>query len=107
MSRPVAVVIGQALELEKLPVIDFWKEGAHVVCADFDSSSSAKPQMNWYRKLVGIGVAGTGLSSCGPTLARTANMTDRDSVHRLFDDVVLAYGGMDTLIVTAEFSPSG
>ena len=28
-------------------------------------------------------------------------MTDRDSVHRLFDDVVLAYGGMDTLIVTA------
>ena len=110
MSRQVAVVIGAGSGIGKATCHRLLKEGASVICADFDSSSSAKTADELVQKVgLGIGVAGTDLRSCGPTLARTVNMTDRDSVHSLFDDVVLAYGGMDTLIVTAGifFPPDG
>jgi NAD(P)-dependent dehydrogenase (short-subunit alcohol dehydrogenase family) len=50
---------------------------------------------------VGIGVAGTGLSGCGPALGLAANITDRASVRRMFDQVALAYGGFDSICVTA------
>ena len=102
MSRQVAVVIGAGSGIGKATCHRLLKEGAHVVCADFDSSSSVKTADELVQKVgLGIGVSGTGLSSCGPTLARTANMTDRESVRSLFDDVLMAYGGMDSLIVTA------
>ena len=102
MSRQVAVVIGAGSGIGKATCHRLLKEGAHVVCADFDSSSSARTADELVQKVgLGIGVSGTGLSSCGPPLARTANMTDRESVRSLFDDVLMAYGGMDSLIVTA------
>ncbi|HET7535225.1 MAG TPA: SDR family oxidoreductase, partial [Candidatus Didemnitutus sp.] len=56
---------------------------------------------------VGIGVAGTGLSNCGPALGLGANITDRASIRKMLDDVALAYGGFDSICVTAGiFVPS-
>jgi len=49
----------------------------------------------------GIGVAGTGLSGCGPALGLAVDITNRASVQALFGQVVLAYGGLDNIIVTA------
>jgi NAD(P)-dependent dehydrogenase (short-subunit alcohol dehydrogenase family) len=49
----------------------------------------------------GIGVAGTGISNCGPAVAVSCDITNRSSVRRMLEDTVLAYGGLDSLVVTA------
>ncbi len=50
---------------------------------------------------MGIGVAGTGISACGPAIGLGVNITDRASVRAMLDQIVLAYGGIDNLVVTA------
>ena len=102
MSRQVAVVIGAGSGIGKSVCHRLLKEGSHVVCADANSLAAKTTAEELVKKVgVGIGVAGSGLSTCGPTLASSADMTNRESLSRLFEDVVLAYGGMDTLIITA------
>jgi NAD(P)-dependent dehydrogenase (short-subunit alcohol dehydrogenase family) len=49
----------------------------------------------------GIGVAGSGLSHCGPAIGLSCNVTDRDSVMKMFADVLFAYGGLDSVVITA------
>src|SRR5207344_1163478 len=49
----------------------------------------------------GIGVAGTGISNCGPAIGLGCDITDRASVVRMLEDVVIAYGGLDAVVVTA------
>jgi len=46
-------------------------------------------------------VAGTGISGCGPAIGLGVDVTQRASVQALFEQVVLAYGGLDNVIVTA------
>jgi rhamnulose-1-phosphate aldolase/alcohol dehydrogenase len=102
MSRQVAVVIGAGSGIGKSVCHRLLKEGAHVVCADANAEAAEATASALVKKAgVGIGVAGSGLSTCGPTLARSADMTRRESLCRLFEDVILAYGGMDSLIITA------
>ena len=102
MSRQVAVVIGAGSGIGKSVCHRLLKEGSHVVCADTNSLAAKTTAEELVKKVgVAIGVAGSGLSTCGPTLASSADMTNRESLSRLFEDVVLAYGGMDTLIITA------
>ena len=49
----------------------------------------------------GIGVAGSGISGCGPAIGLAADITNRESVRSLLRQAVLAYGGLDALVVTA------
>jgi NAD(P)-dependent dehydrogenase (short-subunit alcohol dehydrogenase family) len=49
----------------------------------------------------GIGVAGSGLSSCGPAVGLGCDITRRDSVRALLEQAALAYGGFDSIVVTA------
>ena len=50
---------------------------------------------------VGIGVAGSGISSCGPAIGLPADITERESIRAMLDQVALAYGGLDAVAVTA------
>jgi NAD(P)-dependent dehydrogenase (short-subunit alcohol dehydrogenase family) len=50
---------------------------------------------------VGIGVAGTGISGCGPAIGLGVDITKRQSVKEMFEQILLAYGGIDNVIVTA------
>jgi NAD(P)-dependent dehydrogenase (short-subunit alcohol dehydrogenase family) len=50
---------------------------------------------------LGIGVAGSGISNCGPALGLQADITQRESLRALLDQVALAYGGLDAVAVTA------
>jgi NAD(P)-dependent dehydrogenase (short-subunit alcohol dehydrogenase family) len=78
------------------------KEGAHIVCVDLNAdaaNATAKEITDQYG--LGIGVAGTGISSCGPAIGLAANITDRASIRQMLDQVVLAYGGFDSICVTA------
>ena len=49
----------------------------------------------------GIGVAGSGISNSGPAIALACDITNRESVAEMFKNVMLAYGGLDAVVVTA------
>jgi NAD(P)-dependent dehydrogenase (short-subunit alcohol dehydrogenase family) len=55
---------------------------------------------------MGIGVAGSGISGAGQVIGLGADMTDRGSIRRALEDVVLAYGGVDHVVVTAGYYPN-
>jgi NAD(P)-dependent dehydrogenase (short-subunit alcohol dehydrogenase family) len=78
------------------------KEGAHLVCADVSleaAQASAKELTDIYG--MGIGVAGTGISACGPAIGLKVDIRERSSVREMLKQIVLAYGGIDNIIVTA------
>ncbi len=102
LARQVIVVVGAGSGIGKETAHRLVKEGAHIVCVDLNegaAQATAKEITDKYG--VGIGVAGTGVSNCGPALGLSANVTDRASVRRMLDQVALAYGGFDSICVTA------
>ncbi|AWB65625.1 bifunctional rhamnulose-1-phosphate aldolase/short-chain dehydrogenase [Saccharobesus litoralis] len=102
LARDIVVVIGAGDGIGKETAFRCAKEGAHVVCADL-RAEAAQATADELTAIYGqgIGVAGTGISGCGPAIAAEVNITDRDSVKAMFDKVILAYGGIDKVIVTA------
>jgi len=102
LARQVIIVVGAGSGIGKETAHRLVKEGAHIVCVDMKletAQATAKEITDKYG--VGIGVAGTGLSACGPALGLAANIVDRASVRAMLDDVALAYGGFDSICVTA------
>jgi rhamnulose-1-phosphate aldolase/alcohol dehydrogenase len=102
LDRRIVVIIGAGAGIGKSTAHRVVKEGAHVVCVDLDEATAqetAQEIINQYGE--GIGVAGTGLSNCGPAIGLACDITNRESVARMFSDVMLAYGGIDVVIVTA------
>ncbi|HUG11034.1 MAG TPA: bifunctional rhamnulose-1-phosphate aldolase/short-chain dehydrogenase [Opitutaceae bacterium] len=108
LARQVIVVIGAGSGIGKETAHRLVKEGAHIVCVDLNAAAAnatAKEITDKYGP--GIGVAGTGISNCGPAIGLAANITDRASIRAMLDQVALAYGGFDSICVTAGiFVPS-
>ncbi len=102
LARNVAVVIGAGSGIGKATTHRVAKEGAHVVCADLDEGAARQTAQELTEIYgIGIGSAGTGISGSGPAIGLSVDITDRDSVQAMFDHIVLAYGGIDNVIVTA------
>lgn len=102
LARNVVVVIGAGDGIGKAVAHRVAKEGAHVVCADLRLESAEQTAAELTKIYgQGIGVAGTGISSCGPAIGLQVDITNRDSVRQFFTQVILAYGGIDNVIVTA------
>jgi rhamnulose-1-phosphate aldolase/alcohol dehydrogenase len=102
LARQVIAVIGAGSGIGKEVAHRIVQEGAHVVCVDLNkdaAAATAKEITDEYG--VGIGVAGTGISNCGPAIGLSGNITDRASVRAMLNDAVLAYGGFDSIAVTA------
>ena len=101
-ARNAVVVIGAGSGIGKATAHRVAKEGAHVVCADLSeeaAQATAKELIELYG--VGIGVAGTGISGCGPAIGLDVDITKRESIKSMFENVVFAYGGIDNIIITA------
>ena len=101
-ARNVVVVVGAGSGIGKATALRMAKEGAHIVCADLSqeaAQATAKELTDIYG--LGIGVAGTGISACGPAIGLGVDITNRASVEAMFKQVVLAYGGIDNVIITA------
>jgi rhamnulose-1-phosphate aldolase/alcohol dehydrogenase len=102
LDRQIIVVIGAGAGIGKATAHRLVKEGAHLVCVDRDTAAArATAQEIIDRYGEGIGVAGTGLSNCGPAIGLACDITDRTSVAAMFEDVLIAYGGLDAVVVTA------
>jgi rhamnulose-1-phosphate aldolase/alcohol dehydrogenase len=102
LARRIVLVVGAGAGIGKAVAHRLAREGAHVVCADLSLESAqatAKELTDKYG--LGIGVAGTGVSNCGPAIGLSVNVTDRTSIRDMLKQAVLAYGGVDTVVVTA------
>jgi rhamnulose-1-phosphate aldolase/alcohol dehydrogenase len=108
LARQIIIVIGAGSGIGKETAHRLVKEGAHIVCVDLNAdaaNATAKEITDKYG--LGIGVAGTGISNCGLAIGLAANITDRASIRKMLDQVALAYGGFDSICVTAGiFVPS-
>ena len=102
LARNVVIVVGAGSGIGRATAHRVAEEGAHVVCADLDEAA-AKETADELTDVhgMGIGVAGTGISGCGPAIGLQVDVTDRDSVRAMFKQVLLAYGGIDNVIITA------
>ncbi|HFC11300.1 MAG TPA: bifunctional rhamnulose-1-phosphate aldolase/short-chain dehydrogenase, partial [Anaerolineae bacterium] len=101
-ARNVVVVVGAGSGIGRATALRVAQEGAHVVCVDLNADAAqgtADMLTTIYGQ--GIGVAGTGISGCGSAIGLSADITQRDSVQAMLAQVILAYGGIDNVIVTA------
>ena len=102
LARQVIIVVGAGSGIGKETAHRLVKEGAHIVCVDKNveaAQATAKEITDKYG--VGIGVAGTGLSNCGPAIGLGGDIMDRASIRKMLDQVALAYGCFDSICVTA------
>jgi rhamnulose-1-phosphate aldolase/alcohol dehydrogenase len=102
LARQVIAVVGAGSGIGREVALRLAKEGAHIVCVDRDeggAQSAAKAITDRYG--VGIGVAGSGISNCGPAVGLYADITQRASLSEMLEQVALAYGGLDAVAVTA------
>jgi rhamnulose-1-phosphate aldolase/alcohol dehydrogenase len=108
LARQVIVVIGAGSGIGKETAHRLVKDGAHIVSVDLNKEAAESTAREIEGKYgTGIGVAGTGISGCGPAIGLAANITDRKSIRDMLDQVALAYGGFDSICVTAGiFVPS-
>jgi rhamnulose-1-phosphate aldolase/alcohol dehydrogenase len=108
LARQIHIVIGAGSGIGKETAHRLVKEGAHIVAVDLNQAAAeatAKEITDKYG--LGIGVAGSGISGCGPALGLAADITKRESIRAMLDQVTLAYGGLDAIEVTAGiFVPS-
>lgn len=102
MARNAVVVIGAGSGIGKAVAHRVAKEGAHVICADLSEESAQETAGELVKTYgLGIGVAGTGISGCGPAIGLGADITKRESIRSMLEKVILAYGGVDNIIITA------
>lgn len=108
LARQVILVIGAGSGIGKETAHRLSREGAQIVCVDLNEVAAKATAAELIVKLgQGIGVAGSGISGCGPAIGLVANVTDRASIRAMLDQVALAYGGFDSIAVTAGiFVPS-
>jgi rhamnulose-1-phosphate aldolase/alcohol dehydrogenase len=102
LARQVAVVVGAGSGIGREVAHRLAKEGAHVVCVDVKLEAAQGTAKEITDKFgLGIGVAGSGISNCGPAIGLACDITNRTSVRAMLEQVALAYGGFDSIIVTA------
>jgi rhamnulose-1-phosphate aldolase/alcohol dehydrogenase len=102
LARQVIVVVGAGSGIGREVAHRLAKEGAHIVCVDVKLEAAQVTAKELTDKLgLGIGVAGSGISNCGPAVGLACDITNRASVRAMLEQVALAYGGFDSIIVTA------
>jgi rhamnulose-1-phosphate aldolase/alcohol dehydrogenase len=108
LARQIVVVIGAGSGIGKETAHRLVREGAHVACVDINedaANATAREITDKYG--LGIGIAGSGLSGCGPAIGLACDITRRDSIRAMLDSIAIAYGGFDSICVTAGvFVPS-
>ena len=101
LARQIIIVIGTGSDLGRETALRLAEAGALIVCVDRDINTAQATANAIIAKYgFGIGVAGTGLSNCGPALGLAADLADLSSIRAMLDQVALAYGGFDSICIT-------
>ena len=96
LARKVALVTGAASGIGKAIALRLASEGAHVVVTDVDAEGA---------KAVSAEIAAT--NGLGRAVAFPMNVADQREVAQAFQDLKLAYGGLDILVSNAGIAPVG
>jgi len=105
LARTVVVVVGAGNGIGREVATRLVREGAQVVAADRNDESAETTSKEIMKEIgEGIGVAGSEVSACGPAISLFVDICDRASVRKMFQHAVLAYGGVDGVVVTAAVS---
>jgi len=101
-ARRIVIVVGAGSGIGKEMAHLMIDQGAHVVCADLDLENAKATAAELIAKVgQGIGVAGSGISGCGNAIGLACDVTDRQSIRSMLEEVTYAFGGFDHLAVTA------
>jgi rhamnulose-1-phosphate aldolase/alcohol dehydrogenase len=108
LARRVCIVIGAGSGIGREVAHRLAREGAHIACVDVNAEAVQSTTDEITKQHgPGIGVAGSGISCCGAAIGLCCDITNRKSVSEMLDQVVLAYGGFDSVVLTAGiFVPS-
>lgn len=102
LARQIVAVVGAGSGIGREVAHRVVAEGAHVVSVDLNPDSAQATAGEIIEKYGdGIGVAGSGISRCGPAIGIGANITDRASVRAMLEETLIAYGGLDGVVITA------
>ena len=103
LARQVIIVIGAGCGIGKETAHRLVKEGAHIVCVDLKPKRAEATAKEITDKLrPGHRRRGHRHLRLRPgASASRANITDRASIRAMLDQVALAYGGFDSICVTA------
>lgn len=102
LARQIIVIVGAGSGIGRAAAMKLAGEGSHLMCADV-SLANAQETARAAAALHGrtMGDAGTGDSRCDACTSLAADMTCRSSLDGLMRRTVLAYGGIDAVVVTA------
>ena len=102
LSRRIVAVIGGASGIGREVVDRLIGAGAQVAAVDLDAQAAIQVEDTITSRIgMGVGVAGSGISGCGDIIGLGCDITDRSSIAHALDTVVLAFGGLDHVVVTA------
>jgi rhamnulose-1-phosphate aldolase/alcohol dehydrogenase len=104
LARQIIVVAGGGSGIGRETCQRIAPEGACVAAIDLNEAGAQETAKLLTDRLgLGIGVAGTGISNCGTAVGLAADVTSRPTIRRAVEEVILAYGGIDSLVVTAGY----
>jgi NAD(P)-dependent dehydrogenase (short-subunit alcohol dehydrogenase family) len=107
LDRQIVAVIGAGSGIGRALVDRLIVEGAAVAAIDITADRAEAVAAAVARRVgMGIGVAGTGISASGQIIGLGADATSRPAVRRAFEEVILAYGGLDSVVITAGYYPT-
>ncbi|MEM6335228.1 MAG: bifunctional rhamnulose-1-phosphate aldolase/short-chain dehydrogenase [Bacteroidota bacterium] len=102
LSRRIVAVVGAGSGIGRDVTARLIDEGAVVAALDLTADAAAETaKINLDRIGMGIGVAGTGVSGSGDVISAGIDMTSRDSIRAAYDEILMAYGGLDDVVITA------
>lgn len=102
MARKIVVVIGAGSGIGRDTVDRLIKDGATVAAIDLNADAAKETADAVLQRIgMGIGVAGSGISGSGDIIGLGCDMTDRESIRMMLSKVILAFGGLDGIAVTA------
>ncbi len=101
-SRRIVAVIGAGSGIGKVAASRLLPAGAVVAAVDIGAKAVEAFAHRMLEHIgMGIGVAGTGIAGCGDVIGVGCDITCRTSVSKALRQVVLAYGGLDHVVITA------
>lgn len=107
LSRQIIAVIGAGSGIGKALVTRLIEEGATVVALDLNADRAEETAAEVLDRIgMGIGVAGSDISGSGDVIGLGCDITSRDSVQQALKQIVIAYGGLDNVAVTAGLYPT-
>lgn len=102
LSRQIIAVVGAGSGIGKALTHRLVKEGAVVAALDLNAESANATAQTIVKHIgMGIGVAGSGISGSGDVIGLCCDITDRTSIDAAFREITLAYGGLDSVAITA------